>query len=391
VGVDYSAQLTIAGGVPPFNVTKISGPVWANVSPGGLVTGQPLAPGSEHLVVRVTDSSGSQSPPTAIVLTAINKCDGVTAVPLIQCQALAALYTSAGGNGWLDRTGWFVNPDICNGWVGIACGPGGISLIRLDENNLSGTLPVEMANLTGLQTLEISENPLLGGAIPPGLFGIASLQTVILAHNALSGTIPAFTVVMPGLTRLSLDSNFLSGPLPISMDGTHLPAITELALDENGLTGDIPNPSFFTMSTLTSIRLDENQLTGLTNGFVAGNFPSLIRLELGRNQFAPHAIFGAELGTLAGLTVLDLSGNAFNGPIPAELTNLHALTRFQLENNDLAGPIPAGFTAGAFPAMTTPGQLTLRGQSACLSATPGSQEEAFVAFQDPLWKNVGCP
>jgi Leucine rich repeat len=390
VDVTYSAQLAISGGVPPYTVTKLSGPVWANVSTTGLVTGTPLAGnlGSTHLQVRVRDSKGTQAT-AAIVLTVVNKCQGVTAVPALQCQALAALYEQAGGNGWTDRTGWFTNLNPCNGWAGVACVGSNISLIRLKENNLVGTLPVEMANLTGLQNLDISENPGLSGAIPIGLFGITTLRTVILAHNALSGPIPAFTVPLPGLTRLSLDSNFLGEDIPTSMNGTNLPAIVELALDENGLTGDIP-VEFFTMHTLTSLRLDQNQLTGQANGFEGtANFPSLTRLELGNNAFDSQPINGAELGTLTGLTVLDLAGNQFTGPVPNEFSNLHALTRLELNDNDLSGAIPAGFNAASFPNMAaTPGGVTLNGQTGCLTAT--GAELTFVAAQDPLW-NDGCP
>ena len=290
VEVPYSAQLPISGGVPPYTVTKLSGPIWANVSATGRVTGTPLSGniGSSHLQVRVKDSKGTQAT-AAIVLTVINQCQGVTAVPLLQCQALAALYNSTNGNGWTARGGWFVDPNPCN-WAGLACAGANISLIRLKGNNLNGTLPAALANLTGLQNVDLSENPGLSGAIPSGLFGITTLRTVILAHNALSGPIPEFTVPLPLLTRLSLDSNNLGESIPTSMNGTNLPAIVELALDENELTGDIPNPSFFTMSTLTSLRLDENQLEGQANGFEGTvNFPHLTRLELGNNAVRPPA------------------------------------------------------------------------------------------------------
>jgi hypothetical protein len=308
----------------------------------------------------------------------------LTIVPQIQCDALKALYNNTGGNNWTDRANWFTDPNPCN-WSGIGCNGVNISLIRLNENNLSGTLPVELANLTGLEEINVQDN-LLGGAIPAGLFGITTLKIVILAHNNLGGVIPDFTVPLPGLTRLALDSNGLGGDLPASMNGTNLPAIVELSLDENGFTGDIP-AGFLTMSTLTSLRVDENQLSGTVTGFNSTNFPSLTRLELGDNLFASQAL-PTEIGTMTGLTVLDLSGNAFTGTIPTEYLNLTALSRLELDNNDLAGAIPAGFNAATFPNMAgVPGALLLRGQSGCLTAA--GAELAFVQAQDPLW-NDGC-
>jgi hypothetical protein len=364
VDIPYSAQLTISGGVPPFTVTKLSGPVWAGVSPAGLVTGTPLSGnvGSAHLEVRVSDSSGAQAT-AAIVLTVINKCDGVTAVPLLQCQALAALYNSAGGNGWTDRTGWFVNPDICNGWAGIACDAGNISLIRLNDNNLSGFLPVQLADLIGLQILDISENDALGGAIPAGLFGITTLQTVVLAHNNLSGQIPAFTVPLPNLTRLGLDSNPLGGVIPTTMTAANLPALQELSLDENGLGGPIPAQFFSTPWTnLGNLRLDENQLSGNPTGFNSTNLPSLFRLELNENPWAGGQAIPTEIGTLGFLTVLDLSEANFTGAIPTG---------------------PQGFNQTGFPVMSS---LQLCGNLGLTAAEP---ELTFVSTLDPQW-NTAC-
>jgi hypothetical protein len=271
-------------------------------------------------VVRVTDSAGTPAE-AAIVLTVINKCDGVTSIPPIQCQALAALYNSTGGNGWLDRTNWWANLDPCSGWAGIACSGTNVSFIRMIENNLVGTLPLELANLPGLTQLDISENDLLTGPIPPGLFGITTLQTVVLAHNSLSGGIPAFTVPLPSLTRLGLDSNPLGGSIPISMTAANLPALQELSMDENGLGGPIPAQFFATpWPAMGNLRLDENGLSGNPTGFNSTNFPSLFRLELGNNDWNNGQPIPTEIGTLTGLTVLDLSEANFTGPIPTRST-----------------------------------------------------------------------
>jgi Leucine-rich repeat (LRR) protein len=170
------------------------------------------------------------------------------------------------------------------------------------------------------------------------------------------------------------------------MTATNLPALQELSMDENVLGGAIPAQFFSAPWTaLGNLRLDENQLTGQPSGFNSTNFPALFRLELGNNQWAGGQAIPTELGTLTGLTVLDLSQANFNGAIPGELGLLQGLTRLEMNENSLAGAIPTGFI---FPAMTVPGSLTLFGQAGCLTAT--GNELLFVQGQDPLWNN-GCP
>ena len=98
---------------------------------------------------------------------------------------------------------------------------------------------------------------------------------------------------------------------------------------------------------------DENWLgdgpLGEWRGVETDAFGRVIRLDLGgrRNEetgeWVSHGLRGRippELGSLSGLTSLNLRANALEGAIPPELGNLAGLEELWLDGNALAGPIP---------------------------------------------------
>ena len=88
---------------------------------------------------------------------------------------------------------------------------------------------------------------------------------------------------------------------------------------------------------------------GAWRGVETDAFGRVVRLDLGGRQDADtgewvsHGLRGPippELGSLTGLTSLNLRGNALAGPIPPELGNLAGLEELWLDGNRLEGPIP---------------------------------------------------
>ncbi|MBT8363225.1 MAG: hypothetical protein KJP23_00870 [Deltaproteobacteria bacterium] len=64
------------------------------------------------------------------------------------------------------------------------------SLITLDSNQLTGSIPAELEDLSNLRELYLNSNQLTGG-IPSELGNLYSLIHLILDHNRLTGTIPS--------------------------------------------------------------------------------------------------------------------------------------------------------------------------------------------------------
>ena len=104
----------------------------------------------------------------------------------------------------------------------------------------------------------------------------------------------------------------------------------------HGLRGLIP-PELGSLSGLTSLNLRANALAGPIPPEL-GNLADLEELWLDGN--ALEGPIPPELGSLARLRTLSLSGNALEGPVPAELGALAGLEGLWLDGNALEGAVP---------------------------------------------------
>ena len=211
---------------------------------------------------------------------------------LLQRFALATLYYSTNGGDWTNNAGWLSEEDECN-WMSkskesICSDLGEYIILDLQENNLNGTLPIELGILSD------------------------TIRTVITRENSLSGEIPSSILSdLKGLQVLDLSSNGFSGVLVQELfNATNL---TRLSLFENRITSSIP----------TEI----------------GRLKNLTVLDLGSNELSstiPSTI--SELTKLAGLSLFD---NKLTGTIPAELSGIQTLQMLYIDSNNLEAPVPS--------------------------------------------------
>ena len=230
-------------------------------------------------------------------------------------DALIALYHATDGDSWTDKTNWLTDTDLWI-WEGVtvSVSDGRVTRLRLTENNLSGSIPAALGNLSNLRSLFLYGNA-LGGPIPSELGNLSNLRGLVLYGNALSGPIPSELGNLSSLQELSLSVNVLSGPIPSELG--NLSNLASLALSDNALSGPIPSE--------------------------LGNLSNLRGLFLGGNELAgpiPPA-----LGDLSHLQALWLYDNALSGPIPSELGNLSNLVHLFLnDNSSLTGTLPHSLT-----------------------------------------------
>lgn len=91
-----------------------------------------------------------------------------------------------------------------------------LEMIQFHVNQISGTIPEDIGNLSRLQWLILSSNR-ISGTIPSSLAKL-KIQNLVLAGNLLSGTIPKEVGAM-NLTNVYLSSNHLSGTIPENVFG----------------------------------------------------------------------------------------------------------------------------------------------------------------------------
>ena len=265
-------------------------------------------------------------------------------IPTAERQALIALYTSTNGDSWTDKTGWktppldpdgFALPGTEAGWHGLTVDSGTqkVTGIDLTGNNLIGTIPAVLGDLTGLTDLNLSGNQLTG-SIPAEIGSLTALQKIDLSYNQLTGSLPAMLGNLTALQRLYATNNQLSGSIPAELG--NLPNLTYIYLNTNRLSGSIP-PELGNMSSLRHLFLYSNELSGPIPPEL-GNAISLQSIVLRYNQLSGE--IPAELGNLSNLLVLRLGDNQLTGEIPAELGNLADLQSLRLAHNHLSGEIP---------------------------------------------------
>ncbi|KAG6480632.1 hypothetical protein ZIOFF_057217 [Zingiber officinale] len=256
-----------------------------------------------------------------------------------------------------DNENYFVNNVTC-GLCDNITNTCHVTSIQLKEQNLIGELPAEFADLTYLDTLDLTRN-YLNGTIP-AKWGTLRLTTLILEANSLEGSIPEALGQLSNLTRLVLSSNNLTGELPESLG--NLLELEDFRIDGNPISGRIP--SFigdwtklvhFDMQGTTSMEglfpdsfsrlesITELRLTDWKGG--DGQFPPLQNMTQMRKLVLRNLSISGEIPDyirrMTNLKVLDLSFNNLTGQIPVSFSALPNLRYMFLTNNKLSGSIPS--------------------------------------------------
>uniref|UniRef100_A0A453JL54 Protein kinase domain-containing protein n=1 Tax=Aegilops tauschii subsp. strangulata TaxID=200361 RepID=A0A453JL54_AEGTS len=183
------------------------------------------------------------------------------------------------------------------------------------DNRISGSIPADIGNLVGLQTLVIA-NTSMSGVIPKSIGKLENLIDLALYNNSLSGLIPPSLGNLSQLNKLYARNSNLEGPIPPSLGKLKNLFVLDLKMNYR-LNGSIPKEIFRLPSLSWYLDLSYNSLSGpLPN----------------------------EVGSLANLNLLVLSGNQLSGKIPDSIQNCMVLEQLFLDNNSFEGNIPQSLT-----------------------------------------------
>ncbi len=215
--------------------------------------------------------------------------------------ALEALYNATDGANWTDNTDWLTSNPV-SGWNGVTTAGNRVTELRLNNNNLEGTIPTELQDLDAMTYLSFQDN-VLSGSIPTFWNNLVSLTHLSLDGNQFTGSIPTELGLLINLDFLDLDRNMLTGTVPVEL--TNLINLTQLRFDENQLTGTL-DPDFGNLTALTHFEFNDNMFTGV----IPATYANLVNLQffnIRNNSFE-------DLPDMSGITSLvahRVNGNAF--------------------------------------------------------------------------------
>lgn len=125
-------------------------------------------------------------------------CDAVLASDR---DALAAIHKWTNGREWRNSENWLSDAPL-DDWYGVtADGTDRVTDLDLSDNNLSGTLPLELGDLLYLETVALNGNDRLAGELPSRM-----LQQIYLSRLRLDGTglcAPSASVFRDWLDRIA--------------------------------------------------------------------------------------------------------------------------------------------------------------------------------------------
>ncbi|XP_059278964.1 receptor protein kinase CLAVATA1 [Lycium ferocissimum] len=205
-------------------------------------------------------------------------------------------------------------------------------------DNITGTLPLEMSQLSSVKYVNISYNNFSGPFPGEILLGLIQLESFDIYNNNFTGELPTEFVKLKKLETLHLGGNYFHGEIPEVY--SHIESLKWLGLEGNSLTGTIPK-SLALLPNLEELRLGyfNSYEGGIPPEF--GSISTLKLLDLGSCELDGE--IPPSLGNLKKLHTLFLQMNRLTGQIPSELSGLESLMSFDLSINQLAGEIPESF------------------------------------------------
>ncbi len=206
--------------------------------------------------------------------------------------------------------------------------------MSLEINQLSGSIPTSLGNLSNLAFIDMEDNQLTG-SIPAELGNLTLLTELDLMNNQLSGSIPAEFGVLVNLEVLELNENDLSGEIPVELG--NLTSLQYLNVEQNQLTGSIP-AELGNLTNLIHLYLNDNALSGTVPSEL-GNLALLEELLVSRNNLSGEF---PELG-LTNLIWASLAHNNFSGSVPEFFSNNVNMVGIGLANNNFSGSVPTSY------------------------------------------------
>jgi len=214
---------------------------------------------------------------------------GMDHTVLTQRYALAVLYYSTNAvkteyvespKPWISAHLWLSESDVCE-WRGIICNNlAHVEEIKLERNNLSGRLPMELKILSStLHTLDLSSNDIAMVGSEYNVFTeMTQMHTLLMDDNYLfhDNGLPSQFKSMERMQKVRLSYNLFEGPLDGHGVLSSWTKLTHLEIESNYVSGSIPSV-LGQMSNLVYVYLRRNNLNGNLNFLKTGQLKDLCK------------------------------------------------------------------------------------------------------------------
>ncbi len=194
--------------------------------------------------------------------------------------ALVDLYNGTNGANWKTNTNWLSEAPLVSlwDWHGVTTDQNGrVTELALASNDLSGTIPAELGDLTKLQRLDLSENE-LSGAIPLTLMTLSQLSVLDIRSTTLCA--PADTAFQAWLATIT----YMGATCAANTAATGAPTITgtaEVGQTLTAVTTGITDANGLTSPTYTYQWIRVNGAEADISGAMSSTY-TLVTADLGK-------------------------------------------------------------------------------------------------------------
>ncbi|MBA0566387.1 hypothetical protein Golob_011211, partial [Gossypium lobatum] len=259
-----------------------------------------------------------------LLLLCCVKCDD-------ELQILLSLKSAFNESSSTSLDSWKATAGSVCSFEGITCNAEeSVKEIELSNQNLTGALPLNLiCQLQSLDKLSLRYN-LLENFTGEELSNCVKLQYLDLGNNlqnnGLSGKIPVEIGKLHKLRRLQLYDNRLQGKLPVGL--RNLTKLEYLDVSRNQLEGDISLLRYLT--NMVSLQLTENLFTGIVPAGIWG-LPKMVTIDITSNQF--EGPITSDIKNAKEIRRLSTTWNKLSGELPEEISEATSLEIIELSSN----------------------------------------------------------
>ena len=255
-------------------------------------------------------------------------------VSITERQALIDLYNSTNGSNWSEDSNWNTSLAIplsdVSTWHGIKveniAGQDHVVSIKLDNNNLIGSIPSSFGNLSQLRTIVFSNNSLSGSANFSGIIQTGYNDSLLLHNNNFTG------IILDSLTAISANGHFQIQNNPLLRCVTTYQLATFYNTNRNYI--DIQTMFFSTCSPDSILSMSEIEgIEDLINN-------SSINFNLYKDIYANLNLSNkgfvySQVGGVNRVTEVRFNGYGLSGTLPSSFGHFTECHYLDLSNNSL--------------------------------------------------------